>query len=63
MKSIRIFCLKIFLFLVVKFSIYLNRCVFVMIFYHISELMLPKKKKIMIKNYFIFYPGQKQETN
>ena len=31
MKNIRIFYLKIFLFLVVKFSIYLNRHVFVMI--------------------------------
>ena len=30
MKNIRIFYLKIFLFLVVKFSIYLNRHVFVM---------------------------------
>ena len=30
MKNIRIFYLKIFLFLVVKFSIYLNRRVFVM---------------------------------
>ena len=30
MKNIRFFYLKIFLFLVVKFSIYLNRCVFVM---------------------------------
>ena len=29
-KNIRIFCLKIFIFLVVKFSIYLNRRVFVM---------------------------------
>ena len=32
MKNVRIFYLKIFLFLVVKFSIYLNRRVFVMIF-------------------------------
>ena len=31
MKNIRIFYLKIFIFLVVKFSIYLNRHVFVMI--------------------------------
>ena len=30
MKKIRIFYLKIFIFLVVKFSIYLNRRVFVM---------------------------------
>ena len=30
MKNIRIFYLKIFLFLVVKFSVYLNRHVFVM---------------------------------
>ena len=30
MENIRFFYLKIFLFLVVKFSIYLNRCVFVM---------------------------------
>ena len=30
MKNIRVFYLKIFLFLVVKFSIYLNRRVFVM---------------------------------
>ena len=30
MKNIRIFYLKIFLFLVVKFSIYLNKRVFVM---------------------------------
>ena len=30
MKNIRIFYLNFFLFLVVKFSIYLNRCVFVM---------------------------------
>ena len=30
MKNIRIFYLKIFIFLVVKFSVYLNRCVFVM---------------------------------
>ena len=32
MKNIRIFYLKIFLFLVVKISIYLNRHVFVMYF-------------------------------
>ena len=31
MKNIRIFCLKKFHFLVVKFSVYLNRRVFVMI--------------------------------
>ena len=31
-KNIRIFCLKIFIILVVKFSIYLNRHVFVMNF-------------------------------
>ena len=31
MKNIRIFYLKIFLFLVVKFSLYLNRHVFVMV--------------------------------
>ena len=31
MKNIRIFCLKIFLFLVVRFSIHLNRRVFVMV--------------------------------
>ena len=30
MKNIRIFCLKIFIILVVKFSIYLNRLVYVM---------------------------------
>ena len=30
MKNIRIFYLKIFIFLVVKFSVYLNRYVFVM---------------------------------
>ena len=30
MKNIRIFYLKIFIFLVVKFSVYLNRHVFVM---------------------------------
>ena len=30
MKNIRIFYLKIFIFLVVKFSVYLNRLVFVM---------------------------------
>ena len=30
MKNIRIFSLKIFIFLVVKFSVYLNRRVFVM---------------------------------
>ena len=33
MKNIRIFYLKIFLSLVVKFSIYLNRRVFVMFYY------------------------------
>ena len=31
MKNIRIFHLKTFQFFVVKFSIYLNRCVFVMV--------------------------------
>ena len=31
MKNIRIFYLKIFIFLVVKFSVYLNRYVFVML--------------------------------
>ena len=31
MKNIRIFHLKIFIFLVVKFSVYLNRYVFVML--------------------------------
>ena len=31
MKNIRIFYLKIFIFLVVKFSVYLNRHVFIMI--------------------------------
>ena len=37
MKNIRIFYLKIFLFLVVKFSIYLNSCVFVMLYIRTSE--------------------------
>ena len=34
MKNIRIFYLKIFIFLVVKFSIYLYRCVFVMLCFY-----------------------------
>ena len=34
MKNIRIFLSEIFSFLVVKFSLFLNRCVFVMSFYH-----------------------------
>ena len=32
MKNIRTFYLKIFIFMVVKFSVYLNRHVFVMVF-------------------------------
>ena len=38
MKNIRIFYLKIFLFLIVKFSLYLNRRVFVMPVGVISKL-------------------------
>ena len=40
MKNIRIFYLKIFPFLVVKFSIYLNRRVFVMKWYHLLMILL-----------------------
>ena len=41
MKNIRFFFyLKIFLFLVVKFSIYLNRCVFVMVNVSLKRLTL-----------------------
>ena len=40
MKNIRIFYLKIFLFLVVKFSIYLNRHVFVILRDDITETCL-----------------------
>ena len=39
MKNIRIFYLKIFNFLVVKFSMYLNRLVYVL---HILKCCLPK---------------------
>ena len=38
MKNIRIFYLKIFIFLVVKFSIYLKRRVFVVIEYEIFTI-------------------------
>ena len=38
MKNTRFFYLKIFIFLVVKFSMYLNRGVFVMV----TKLSLPK---------------------
>ena len=40
MKNIRIFYLKIFNFLVVKFSIYLNRHVFIMFFLFLHENIL-----------------------
>ena len=36
MNNIRIFYLKIFLFLVVKFSVYLNRRVFVMVSFKVK---------------------------
>ena len=36
MKNIRVFYLKIFSFFGVKFSIYLNRCVFVMYHFYTS---------------------------
>ena len=44
MKNIRIFYVKIFFFLVVKFSVYLNRYVFVMeshisIRYYVTKVM------------------------
>ena len=41
MKNIRIFYLKIFIFLVVKFSVYLNRHVFVM------GMLIGNNKKII----------------
>ena len=58
MENISFFYLKIFLFLVVKFSIYLNRCVFVMKFKvtyytdetgHVNYLKRSKKKQKMSK--------------
>ena len=39
MKNIRIFCLTIFILLVVKFSVYLNRRVFVMLFLLIAHFV------------------------
>ena len=44
MKNIRIFLSDFFLFLVVKFSIYLNRCVFVM------AIPFPKSLKVIVVN-------------
>ena len=38
MKNIRFFYLKIFIFLVVKFSVYLNRHVFVMMAFTVLEM-------------------------
>ena len=50
MKNIRFFYLKIFLFLVVKFSIYLNRCVFVMIIPSASHTLLSTSYKLQQGN-------------
>ena len=44
MKNIKKFCLKIFIFWVVKFSIYLNRLVFVMIKYGLYAVNFVEKK-------------------
>ena len=63
MKNIRNFYLEIFPFLVVKFSIYLNRRVFVMLsklcphFFRLSGVKISLKSlsiKIKSKNYYIF---------
>ena len=49
MKNIRNFHLKVFIFLVVKFSIYLNRCVFVMA---LDKALFPAKKYLYF-SYFL----------
>ena len=56
MKNIRYFYLKNCHFLVVKFSIYLNRCVFVMLVYkaeRVTDLLLTDKVTIFTYNRFI----------
>ena len=45
MKNIRIFCLKIFIFLVVKFSVYLNR--------HVCAMSCRKSTRIVARKLFL----------
>ena len=40
MKTRRIFHLKVFIFLMVKFSVYLNRCVFVMVWRSTAKIFI-----------------------
>ena len=51
MKNIRFFYLKIFSFLEMKFSIYLNRCVFVMNTTRILKLCLTYGEMFILKGY------------
>ena len=48
MKNIRVFYLKIFSFLEVKFSIYLNRRVFVMVLYRVYLFVLTDYGEIIL---------------
>ena len=50
MKNIRIFYLEIFPFLVVKFSIYLNRRVFIMTFFRLKLFVFAAIKGAIILN-------------
>ena len=51
MKNIRVFYLKIFIFLVVKFSIYLNRHVFVMLYRCMFTFEIMQNKTFYGKQY------------
>ena len=57
MKNIRIFYLKIFIFLVVKFSVYLNRHVFVMYMWHLTAFKIAVSLSFSkwIENEIIFF--------
>ena len=71
MKTIRIFHMKVFIFLVIKFSIYLNRRVFVMVrsttgsnVVNIQTVVLLTKRKAryVIIIYYVWYSSNSIKT-